>query len=178
MRDLSPCKPSPSSPGDPRTVIAKEGNIMKGLLIRWLFLTVAILVAAHLIEGIEVKGFWSAFFAAAILGVLNAFFRPILIILTLPITILTFGLFTFVINAVLMMMVSGVVGGFEVHGFWSAILGSLVISLVSWLLNSFINEQGGVSYIDLRKDRMGSGSRTIARPVIFAFGYGLKDRRW
>jgi len=136
-------------------VIAKEGNIMKGLLIRWLFLTVAILLAAHLIEGIEVKGFLSAFFAAAILGVLNAFFRPILIILTLPITILTFGLFTFVINAVLMMMVSGVVGGFEVHGFWSALLGSLVISLVSWLLNSFINEQGRVSYIDLRKRQDG-----------------------
>jgi len=57
---------------------------MKGLLIRWLFLTVAILVAAHLIQGFEVKGFWSAFLAAAILGVLNALFRPVLIILTLP----------------------------------------------------------------------------------------------
>jgi putative membrane protein len=124
---------------------------MKGLLIRWLFLTVAILVAAYLIEGIEVRGFWSALFAAAILGVLNAFFRPILILLTLPINILTLGLFTFVINAILMMMVSGVVGGFVVHGFWSALLGSLVISVVSWLLNSFINEQGRVGYIDLKK---------------------------
>ena len=124
---------------------------MKGLLIRWLFLTVAILVAAHLIEGIEVKGFWSACLAAAILGVLNAFFRPILILLTLPINILTLGLFTFVINAILMMMVSGVVGGFEVYGFWSALLGSLVISVISWLLNSFINEQGRVGYIDLKK---------------------------
>jgi putative membrane protein len=124
---------------------------MKGLLIRWLFLTVAILVAAHLIEGIEVKGFWSACLAAAILGVLNAFFRPVLILLTLPINILTLGLFTFVINAVLMMMVSGVVGGFEVYGFWSALLGSLVISVISWLLNSFINEQGRVGYIDLKK---------------------------
>ena len=124
---------------------------MKGLLIRWLFLTGAILVAAHLIEGIEVKGFWSAFFAAAILGVLNAFFRPILILLTLPINILTLGLFTFVINAVLMMMVSGVVGGFEVQGFWSALFGSLVISVVSWFLNSFINEQGRVGYLDLKK---------------------------
>jgi putative membrane protein len=146
-------------PLDTRTIgcslTSKEGNIMKGLLIRWLFLTLAILVSAHLIEGFEVKGFWSAFFAAAILGVLNAFFRPILIILTLPITILTFGLFTFVINAVLMMMVSGVVGGFEVHGFWSAILGSVVVSLVSWLLNSFINERGGVGYIDLRKRQDG-----------------------
>jgi putative membrane protein len=124
---------------------------MKGLLVRWLFLTVAILVAAHLIQGFEVKGFWSAFLAAAILGVLNALFRPVLIILTLPINILTLGLFTFVINAILVMMVSGVVGGFEVHGFWSALLGSLVISVVSWLLNSFINEQGRVGYIDLKK---------------------------
>jgi len=129
---------------------------MKGLLVRWLFLTVAILVAAHLIEGIEVKGFWSAVFAAAILGVLNAFFRPILILLTLPINLLTLGLFTFVINAVLMMMVSGVVGGFEVHGFWSALLGSLVISLVSWLLNSFINERGRVGTIELKKKQDGT----------------------
>jgi len=128
---------------------------MKGLIIRWLFLTVAILVAAHLIEGIEVKGFWSAVFAAAILGVLNALFRPILIILTLPINILTLGLFTFVINAILIMMVSGVAGGFEVHGFWSALFGSLVISVVSWLLSSFINEQGRVGYIDLRKRKDG-----------------------
>jgi len=128
---------------------------MKGLVLRWLILTVAILVAAYLIEGIEVKGFWSAFFAAAILGVLNALFRPILIILTLPITILTLGLFTFVINAVLIMMVSGVIGGFEVHGFWSALLGSLIISVVSWLLSSFINEQGRVGTIDLRKRHNG-----------------------
>ncbi len=128
---------------------------MKGLLIRWLFLTVAILVAAQLIEGFEVKGFWNAFFAAALLGVLNAFFRPILIILTLPINILTLGLFTFVINALLIMMVSGVVGGFEVHGFWTALLVSLVISVVSWLLNSFINEKGRVGYIDMRKRQDG-----------------------
>jgi len=128
---------------------------MKGLLIRWLILTVAIMVAAHLIEGIEVKGFWSAFLAAAILGVLNALFRPILIILTLPITILTLGLFTFVINAVLIMMVSGVIGGFEVHGFWSALLGSLVISGVSWFLSSFISDQGRVGYVDLRKGQDG-----------------------
>jgi len=128
---------------------------MKGLLIRWVILTLAILVAGYLIEGIEVKGFWSAFLAAAILGVLNAVFRPILIILTLPVNILTLGLFTFVINAVLMMMVSGVVGGFEVHGFWAALLGSLVISVASWLLNSFIDEQGRVGYIDLKKRQDG-----------------------
>jgi putative membrane protein len=144
---------SPIGPAPCRRAVEDdyEESAMKGLMIRWLFLTVAILIAAHLIQGVEVKGFWSAFFAAAILGVLNALFRPILILLTLPITILTLGLFTFVINAVLILMVSGVVGGFEVHGFWSALLGSLVISIVSWLLNSFVNDQGRVGYIELTK---------------------------
>lgn len=128
---------------------------MVGIVLRWLILTLAILVAAHLIEGIEVRGFGSALFAAALLGILNAFFRPILIILTLPITILTLGLFTFVINALLLMMASGVIGGLEVHGFWAAFFGSLIISLISWLLSSFINEKGRVGYIDLKKRRNG-----------------------
>ena len=128
---------------------------MVGIVLRWLILTLAILVAAHLIEGIEVRGFGSALFAAALLGILNAFFRPILIILTLPITILTLGLFTFVINALLLMMASGVIGGLEVQGFWAALMGSLVISLISWLLSSFINEQGKVGYIDLRRKENG-----------------------
>ena len=124
---------------------------MKGIILRWLVLTLAIMVAAYLIRGIAIKGFSSALLAAAMLGILNAFFRPILIILTLPINILTLGLFTFVINAVLLMMASGVIRGFEVQGFWPALLGSLVISIISWLLSSFINEKGRVEYIDLRK---------------------------
>ena len=83
-----------------------------GLLVRWLVLTAAIIIASYLIGGIEVNGFFSAFFAAAILGVLNVFFRPILLILTLPINILTLGFFTFIINAVLLKMASGVISGF------------------------------------------------------------------
>ena len=122
-----------------------------GLLVRWLVLTAAIIVASYLIQGIEVNGFFSAFFAAAILGVLNVFFRPILLILTLPINILTLGFFTFIINAVLLKMASGVISGFVVHGFWSAVFGGLIISVVSWLLNSFINDQGRVGYTDLRR---------------------------
>ena len=122
-----------------------------GLLVRWLVLTAAIMIASYLISGIEISGFFSAFFAAAILGILNIFFRPILFILTLPINLLTFGLFTFVINALLLKMASGVIEGFQVHGFWSAVFGALVISVVNWLLNSFINEQGRVGYTDLRK---------------------------
>ena len=124
---------------------------MKGILIRWLVLTAAIIVASYLLEGIQVKGFLSAFFAAAILGVLNAFFRPILIILTLPINILTLGLFTFIINALLLKMASGVISGFDVRGFWAAVFGSIIISVVSWALNSFISPKGRVEYIDLKK---------------------------
>jgi putative membrane protein len=129
----------------------KEKTIMRGIFLRWLILTVSIIVASYVLEGMQVEGFFSAFFAAAILGILNAFFRPVLIILTLPLNILSLGLFTFIINAMLLKMASGLISGFEVSGFWSAVFGSLVISIVSWLLNSFINEQGRVEYIDLRK---------------------------
>lgn len=123
---------------------------MKGIFLRWLILTFAIIATSYLIDGIQVSGFLSAFFAAAILGILNAFFRPILLILTLPVNILSLGLFTFVINAIVLMMVSGVISGFEVYGFWSAVFGSLLISLVSWILTSFIGERGTVQYIDLK----------------------------
>ena len=125
---------------------------MYGLFLRWLILTFSIIATSYLIDGIQVSGFLSAFFAAAILGILNAFFRPILLILTLPVNILSLGLFTFVINAIVLMMVSGVISGFEVYGFWSAVFGSLIISLVSWLLTSFISERGTVQYIDLKND--------------------------
>jgi len=124
---------------------------MKGIVIRWLILTAAIMFASYILDGIQVKGFFTALFAAAILGILNAFFRPILIILTLPINILSLGLFTFIINAMLLKMASGVISGFQVYGFWSAVFGSLLISLVSWALSSFINEQGRMEYIDLKK---------------------------
>jgi len=133
-----------------------------GIFIRWLILTAAIVAASYLIDGIRISGFFSAFFAAAVLGILNALFRPILFILTLPINIMTLGLFTFVINALLLKMASGVIPGFDVHGFWSAVFAALIISGVNWILTSFINEQGRIArvekgemeeedYIDLEK---------------------------
>jgi putative membrane protein len=124
---------------------------MQGLLLRWLVLTVAILSASYLLKGIEVSSLFSAFFAAAMLGILNALLRPVLIILTLPVNILSLGIFTFVINAMLLKMVSAVVVGFSVHGFWTAVLGAVIISVISWLLNAFISDQGRVDYIDLKK---------------------------
>jgi len=123
-----------------------------GILIRWVILTASIIIASYLLEGIRVSGFFSAFFAAAALGILNALFRPILLILTLPINVLTLGLFTFIINALMLKMASGIIPGFEVYGFWTAVIGSLIISVISWLLNSFISDRGRVErveYIDL-----------------------------
>jgi len=123
---------------------------MRGIIIRWLTLTLAIMLAAALIDGIAVRGFFAALGAAAILGILNAFLRPVALILTLPINILTLGLFTFAINAVMLRLTAAIVGGLYVHGFWSALLGALVISLVSWGLNVFISDRGRVDVIDLR----------------------------
>ena len=126
---------------------------MPGILIRWLTTTVAIVATAYMLDGIQVSGFFSAVFAAAVLGILNAFFRPIALLLTLPINILSLGLFTFIINALMLKMASGIIPGFNVYGFWTAIFGSLLISLISWLLNSFISEQGTVSSIHRTSDR-------------------------
>ncbi|MCX5834281.1 MAG: phage holin family protein [Deltaproteobacteria bacterium] len=124
---------------------------MIGLLIRWLVLTAAILAASYLLEGIAVTSFWSALAAAAILGVLNVILRPIILILTLPVNILTLGLFTFVINAALLMMVSGLIPGFDVRGFWPALWGSIIISIVSWLLTVFISDRGKV--VSIREEK-------------------------
>ena len=126
---------------------------MPGVLIRWLTTTAAIVATSYLLDGIHVSGFFSAVFAAAVLGILNAFFRPIALLLTLPINILSLGLFTFIINALMLKLASGLIPGFGVYGFWTAIFGSLLISLISWLLNSFISEQGTVTSIHVRQGR-------------------------
>ena len=127
---------------------------MRGVLLRWFVLTAAVLIASWLLDGIHVTGLFPAFLAAATLGILNAFLRPLLILLTLPINILTLGLFTFLINALMLKIVSEVIPGFYVYGFWTAVLGALIIGTVSWLLNGFVGGRGRVertSYIDLQK---------------------------
>ncbi|HOI95821.1 MAG TPA: phage holin family protein [Syntrophobacter fumaroxidans] len=124
---------------------------MRGLALRWLVVTFAIVCASYLIEGIRVSGFFSALFAAATLGVLNVFLRPLILILTLPINVLTFGLFTFVINALMLKMASSVIPGFHVEGFWAAVFGALVISVVGWVLSAFIDDRESGGIIDLKK---------------------------
>jgi len=124
---------------------------MIGIVIRWLILTLAILSAAYLLEGIHVQGFWTAVLAASVLSILNAVLRPILIILTLPLNLVTLGLFTFLINAFILKLASDIIPGFEIDGLWTAVFGSLIISIVNWILNSFISDRGRVEYIDLKK---------------------------
>jgi putative membrane protein len=129
---------------------------MRIVLVKWLFMTAAVLVASYLLDGVRVDNFMSAVFAAAALGILNAFFRPVLIILTLPVTILSLGLFTFIINAFLLKLAAFIIPGFYVEGFWTAVFGSLLISIVSWALNSLIADRRdppkrGSGYIDLEK---------------------------
>jgi putative membrane protein len=126
---------------------------MRGLFLRWLVLTAAVLTASWLLDGIRVSGIFPAILAAALLGILNAVLRPLLILLTLPLNIITLGLFTFVINALMLMIVSAVIPGFDVRGFWTAVFGALIIGAASWLLNRFIGSQGKVEtgdYIDLK----------------------------
>jgi putative membrane protein len=105
-------------------------------IFRLLIHMVAILIISYLLPRvIWVEGVWAALVAAFLLGIVNAVLRPILIFFTLPITVLTFGLFLLVINGLMLLLVSSIVRGFHVNGFWGAVLGSILISLVSWVLS-------------------------------------------
>ena len=105
------------------------------LLLRWLVMTAAVAVAAYVVPGVALKGLFTAVMVALFLGIVNILIKPVLILITLPINILTLGLFTFVINALLVLLVSAVVKGFEVNGFWPAILFSIVLSVVNYILS-------------------------------------------
>jgi len=109
------------------------------MLLRWLLSAVAIIITAKLIPGIQVASFWTAIWLALLLGLINAVIRPILVLVTLPINILTLGLFTFVINGLLVMFASSIIKGFGVGGFLNAVLFSIVFSVISYLLNKFLN---------------------------------------
>ena len=121
------------------------------LITRWLVITVAILLASKIVPGIYVDSLTTAVIAAAILGIVNTFLRPVLLILTLPLTVLTLGIFAFVINAFMLLLVSYFVPQFKVDGFFSAFLGTLIISLVSWIANRFINTSPKKSHVNNRQ---------------------------
>ena len=104
------------------------------IILKWLLTAISIVISAYLLSGVTVANFWTAIWLALFLGLINIILKPILILLTLPINILTLGLFTFVINALLILLASSVIKGFEISGFWVAMVFSVVLSLVNFVL--------------------------------------------
>ena len=113
---------------------------MKRFLIHWLIITLALWVTAYILPGVHVGSYQALAVAAIVLGLVNALIRPILTILTLPITILTLGLFYLVVNGCTFLLASKMVPGFQVDGFWWAVLGALVVSIISSFVGGFAGD--------------------------------------
>lgn len=114
------------------------------LLLRVLLNAVALLIAAWLVPGVQITGAAAAVLAGLLLGIVNALVRPVLLLLTLPFTLVTLGLFIFVVNGICFALTAALVPGFHISGFLAALLGSIVVSIVSWILNALVadnNEQ-------------------------------------
>ncbi|WP_050476620.1 phage holin family protein [Herbaspirillum rhizosphaerae] len=112
------------------------------LLILWLINALALLAVPYLMHSVQVDSFGAALIAALILGFVNTLVRPVLVILTLPVTLLTLGLFILVINGLMFWAVSHLVGGFYVAGFWAGVGGALLYSIVSWALSTLLLKSG------------------------------------
>jgi Predicted membrane protein len=108
------------------------------LLIVWLINAIALLLLSYIMPSIHVASITTALIAALVLGLINALIRPILIVLTLPVTVLTLGLFILIINALLFWFVGSFIRGFDVGGFWSAFFGAIIYSLISWALSALV----------------------------------------
>ena len=110
------------------------------LLIKWLLSALALLAVAYVYKGVQVTSYTSALLAAAVIGFLNMFVRPVLVLLTLPVTIVTLGLFLFMINALLFWAASGLLSGFHVDGFIAALIGSLLYSILGIIIESALGD--------------------------------------
>jgi len=125
---------------------------MRGFIFRLIINAVALIVTAAIIKGMEFHGIFAPFVAAVVIGVLNAIVRPVLLVLTLPINILTLGLFTFVLNAFMLQITASVVSGFNVAGFWSAFVGAIFMTIISFVLSFFISDKGKIEYIVVKTE--------------------------
>jgi putative membrane protein len=121
-----------------------------GFLLRVLINAVAIYVVAVIVPGIEVDGVLTALGAGLVLGVINAVVRPILVVLTFPVTLITLGLFLLVLNGLCLWLTSLLVKGFQVQGFWAAVFGALLVSVVSWVLTTFVSDRGRIVVLTRR----------------------------
>lgn len=126
---------------------------MIGFLIRLLIGAFGLWLASQLVTGVDVQGAWTLLGAALLLGIVNAIVRPLLVILTLPITVLTLGLFLLVINAATLGLVAWMLDGFTITGFWPALFGAIVVSVTGWLASYFIGPRGRVEIIVVQHRR-------------------------
>jgi len=125
---------------------------MLGFLLRWSINLLALVVAGSVIRGIRIESVEMGVIAAGILGIVNAVIRPVALIITLPINLLTLGLFTLVVNAAMLILVSTLVPGFVIESFSAAFFGAILISLISWLVNIFVGGDGKVVFIKRTRD--------------------------
>jgi putative membrane protein len=119
----------------------RQQELNMKILLLWLLNALALFAVAGLIEGVHIEGFGAAMLAVVILGLVNALIRPLLVLLTLPVTVLTLGLFIFVINGLLFWFVGSVLKSFVVTDFWSGLLGAILYSIFSWALASLLRGQ-------------------------------------
>ena len=124
---------------------------MRGLVIRWLVSATALYLTSLIVRGIEIQGIFPLLFAAVTIGILNAIVRPLVLLLTLPLTLLTLGFFILVVNAGMLWMASKVVVGFEVHGFGAALAGWLLMSVFTFAINLLIGESGQIEMVSFRR---------------------------
>ncbi|MCS6927503.1 MAG: phage holin family protein [Candidatus Binatia bacterium] len=125
---------------------------MPGFLLRTLINAVGLWIASALIPGLSFTGSGTLLLAAFLLGIVNAVVRPLVIFLTLPITVLTLGVFLFVINALMLMLVAALLDGFLLSGFWAALFGSFIVSLTSWFASWYIGPRGKFEILVVRRD--------------------------
>jgi len=123
-----------------------------GFLVRLLIGALGLWLAQALIPGVEIHGVATLFVAAFLLGVVNAFVRPLIVFLTLPITVLTLGPFLWVINAAMLALVAELLDGFTLHGFGSALLGALVVSITGWIASWYVGPSGRLEVMIVRRD--------------------------
>ncbi len=125
---------------------------MQGLLVRWAITAVSLWLASKVVPGMHIAGAGTMLGAALLLGLVNALVRPLVILLTLPLTIVTLGLFLLVVNAAMLGLVASLLDGFVLGGFWSALFGAVFVSLFSWVGAAFIGDSGRYEVIVVRRD--------------------------
>ncbi len=113
------------------------------ILLQILIIAVAVILTAAILPGIKIKSFGTAIIVAIVLALLNYFLTPVMVFLSIPITVITFGLFLFVINALIILMASAIVGGFRVDGFWWALIFSIILSFITYILEMIVMPHAG-----------------------------------